>query len=81
MTSLTFTDLSRCDKLDPVASQSVRGGNACFTRENPSSCHGGKPPVFIPHRWNGCPPAHIGCGPVLVPLGCAHPEPLRVVLL
>ncbi|MFT4066442.1 hypothetical protein [Paraburkholderia sp.] len=79
MTTLTLTDLSCCDALDHAAAQSVLGGSSCFTRENPLSCHGSKPPVYNPPHFNPCPPVHFGCGPVYTPI--CHPQPGHIVPL
>ena len=79
MTTLTFADLSYCDELDHTDAQSVRGGSSCFRRENPLSCHDGKPPGCGPSHYNPWPPLHFGCGPVYTP-GC-HSEPGRIVPL
>ncbi|SMG56496.1 hypothetical protein [Paraburkholderia susongensis] len=79
MTTLTLTDLSRCDELDHAVAQSMRGGSSCFTRESSPSCQGSKPPVCYPPHYNPCPPVHFGCGPVYTPV--CHPQPGHIVPL
>ncbi|RKT21677.1 hypothetical protein B0G69_5078 [Paraburkholderia sp. RAU2J] len=80
MTSLIFSDLSRCDELDRADAQTVRGGNACFKREEPNWCHPEPPRVYVPPHWNPCsPPLHYGREPVCPP-GC-YPQPVHVVPL
>jgi hypothetical protein len=79
MTTLTLKDLSHFDDLDRAASQSVHGGNACLRREPSDGCHGGyAPPVVVRPIWGGCPPIHIGGGPVIMPYW-NMPQPERVV--
>jgi hypothetical protein len=82
MKALVLKDLPRVDELDRAASQSVRGGIACLTREAPPACPGGMmPPVVISRGWE-CPPIHWGCGPVYSPYGKppSHSEPVVVPL-
>jgi hypothetical protein len=80
MTLLALKDLPHFDELDRVAALSVRGGNACWTREPPVSCHGGFIPQAPVHRgWGGCPPVHVGCAPKVEPYGNWGCQPERVV--
>jgi hypothetical protein len=82
MNTLVLKDLPRLAELDRAASQSVRGGYSCLTREIPPWCRGGLEPIE-PVR-GGCeyPPLHYGCGPVTPPCGELHREqPLKVIPL
>jgi hypothetical protein len=83
MKALVLKDLPRVDELDRAASQSVRGGIACLTREAPPACPGGMmPPVVIRGGGDQFPPIHWGCGPVFTPYGKppSHTEPVVVPL-
>ncbi|RKE39060.1 hypothetical protein B0G76_5446 [Paraburkholderia sp. BL23I1N1] len=82
MKALVLKDLPRVDELDQSASQSVRGGVACLTREPPSCPGEMMPPIVIRRGWDQCPPIHWGCGPVHLPYGKppSHCEPVVVPL-
>jgi hypothetical protein len=81
MTMLVLKDLARFDPLDPAVLQSVHGGVACLTREEPASCHSGyTPPIVIRRGWGECPPIHTGCGPTLMPYGNLHCHSSPVVV-
>ncbi|MGF6572910.1 hypothetical protein ABH945_005031 [Paraburkholderia sp. GAS333] len=79
MTCLIFSDLSHCNELDRADAQNVRGGSACFNREEPNWCHPA-PPGYVPPQWNLCsPPVHYGCEPVRTPV--CYPQPPHIVPL
>ncbi|NML34318.1 hypothetical protein [Paraburkholderia antibiotica] len=79
MTSLVFSDLSHCDDLERADAQSVRGGSACFRREEPYPCHHEPSPVCKPPHYNPYPPVHLGCLPVHTPI--CYPQPGHIVPL